>query len=314
MHKTVQSSEVRLMNKKTKFKILLRQIKSSESFWAYLFLLPGLIGLIFFTAGPTLAAIAISFSEWDLLSKLQWIGITNYQHAFQDTIFWKSLGNTLYYTVGRVPALMVIPFGLALALNQKIKGVIIFRTIYILPIVSSVVAVSFVWTWMYHAQYGIINHILRSLHLPISRWVYSERGAMPSVIIMSIWRNLGYNTIIFLAGLQGIPQQYYEAAELDGANGWQKIRYITIPLISPLTFFALILTLIGSFQVFEETYMLTEGGPNYATYTLVYYLFFKSFYAFKMGYASAIAVILFLLIMLVTTIQWRLQHKWIHYE
>jgi multiple sugar transport system permease protein len=291
-----------------------------EALAAYLFLLPNIVGFVIFTAGPVLAALGISLVSWNLLNPPQWLGLENYANLIHDADFWASLRATLYYTLGSVPLGIVLSLALAAALNQKIHGIGIYRTVYFIPVVSSMVAVSLMWRWMYNPTSGILNYALDRvftfMHLNIAPpdWLQSTTWAMPAIVIMSIWKGLGYNMVIYLAGLQGIPTTFYEAAEIDGATGWAKFRHITLPLLTPTTFFVLIMSFIGSFQVFEQAYIMTAGGPARATVTTVYYIYQNGFQWYKMGYASAVAWVLFALIMVLTMIQWRYQNRWVFYE
>lgn len=291
-----------------------------EALAALLFLLPNILGFIIFTAGPVLVSLGISLVSWNLLTPPQWLGLENYLGLITDEDFWKSVWATLYYTLGSVPLGLVFSLLLAVALNQKIRGIGIYRTVYFIPVVSSMVAVALMWRWMYNPTAGILNYILDQIfsffHLSIRPpdWLQSTTWAMPAIIIMSVWKGLGYNMVIYLAGLQGIPVHLYEAAEMDGASSLSKFFNITLPLLSPTTFFVLIMSLIGSFQVFEQAYIMTSGGPARATVTTVYYIYQNGFQWYRMGYASAVAWLLFAAIMLLTFIQWRFQGRWVFYE
>ena len=288
--------------------------KTREAIEAYVLLLPTLVGLVVFTAGAVIAAFLISFTRWDIVTPAEWIGIGNYQRLATEPLFWKVLGNTFYYTILSVPLSLVLSLILALALNQKIRGVTIYRTMYFLPVVSSTVAVSLVWYWMYNPEFGLINYALAKLFkINGPAWLSSTKWAMPAIIIMSVWKGLGYNMVIFLAGLQGVPQELYEAARIDGATGWQQFRNITLPMISPTTFFVLVMSTISSFQVFEQTYIMTKGGPAYSTLTLVYYVFQQAFQWYHMGYAAALAYVLFAVILVITLLQATCQRRWVHY-
>lgn len=286
-----------------------------EAIEAYILILPTVLGLLIFTAGPILASLYFSFTNWNLLGTPKWRGLDNYIELFtKDPLFWTTLKNTAYYVIGTVPTGTILALLLAIALNQKIRGLAIFRTIYFIPVVSSVVAISVLWSFLYQADFGLINQGLRALGFKGVGWLSSPTWAMPAVIIMSVWHGLGYNIVIFIAGLQSIPQDYYEAAHIDGANSWQNFWHITIPLVSPVTFFVIILSLISSFQVFEQAYVMTQGGPVNATKTIVYYLYQNGFMNFHMGYASALAYILFVIIVTLTFFQFSLQRRWVHYE
>jgi multiple sugar transport system permease protein len=291
-----------------------------EAFTAFLFLLPNIIGFIIFTAGPVLASLGISLVTWNLLKPPVWTGLTNYIAMFSDADFWASLRATVYYTLISVPLGVVLSLGLAVALNQKIRGMSVYRTVYFIPVVSSMVAVALMWRWMYNPTSGILNYMLDRiftfLHLSITPpdWLQSTTWAMPAIIIMSVWKGLGYNMVIYLAGLQGIPTSLYEAAQIDGASDWYRFRHITLPLLTPTTFFVLIMSFIGSFQIFEQAYIMTQGGPARATVTTVYYIYQNGFTWYKMGYASAVAWVLFAIIMVLTMVQWRYQDRWVFYE
>ena len=290
------------------------RLKGGERLWLWFFLAPTLFGLTFGTLGPVLAAIGISFTKWDVLTRPIFTGLDNYVKLISDPTFSKSILNTLYYVLGTVPAATVLALLLALLLNQKLRGITFYRTAYFLPIVSSTVAVALVWSWIYSKDFGLLNFLLRNIGLQPVAWLTSTRYAMPALIIMGIWGLLGEGMIIFLAGLQGISQTYYEAAEVDGANAWRKFLHITLPMITPSMFFYFIITMINAFQAFEQIYVMTRGGPNNATTTMVYYVYTNAFRNFRMGYASAQAIGLFLIVMVLTLVYWRSQDKWVVYD
>jgi len=287
--------------------------RAREAAWAYLFLTPFFIGLLAFILGPVVAAFVISFTDWDLLASPSWIGLTNYREMASDTLFWTALKNTLYFTVVSVPVSLTVALGLATLMNRKLRGINLLRAIYFFPVTASIVAVSLLWSWMYTPNFGIINYTLGQFGLPALKWLVDPNLAMPSVVLMSIWRGLGFNIVVFLAGLQGIPKDLYEAAELDGAGEWNRFRHITIPLLSPTMFFAGVMAVIASFQVFEQTYIMTQGGPGNATLTLVYHIFQNGFTYLRMGYASAMSFVLFAILFVITIVQVRLQTRWVHY-
>lgn len=295
------------------FKSRLRRWRHSDAPWAHLLLLPTYVGLFGLVLGPVIAGFVLSFFRWNIISDPVFIGWGNYRELSQDDQFWQALRNTVYYVVGTIPPAVAISLALALALNQPLRGRALFRTTYFLPVVSSTVAVAVLWGWMYNTQIGLFNYLLGLVGIPKVPWITSETWAMPAVIIMSVWKSLGYNMILFLAGLQSIPQDYYEAAEIDGAGSFRRFWDITLPLLSPTTFLVVILSVIASFQVFEQTYILTGGGPANSTLTLVLMIFYSGFQDFRMGYASAIAYVLFSLVFIVTMIQWRFQKRWVHY-
>ncbi|MEZ4865205.1 MAG: sugar ABC transporter permease [Caldilineaceae bacterium] len=289
------------------------KLRRQEERWAYLFLLPQYLGLLCFIIGPVLATLFLSFSEWNLVAPPRWIGLQNYRVSFQADVFWQTWGNTLYYVVATVAGSIVLSLALALALNEKLRGVTIYRGIYFLPVVTSAVAVSMVWRWLYNPEFGLFNAILSAVSLPTLPWLNSLRWAMPSVIIMSIWQTVGYNMVIFLAGLQGIADQFYEAAEIDGANAWQRFRHITLPLLSPTTFFILVTATIGGFQAFNQIYIMTNGGPANATRVVLLHIYILAFRLFKIGEASAVSWALFLILFTLTLINFTVARKWVHY-
>jgi multiple sugar transport system permease protein len=275
---------------------------------------PLVFGLIVFTYGPVVAAAGLSFAKGDYIGTPEWVGLGNYARAFQDELLWKALGNTAYYVVGTVPAGIVLSLALALAMNQQLRGIVFYRAIFFLPTITSAVAISLMWMWMYNPEFGIINSIVRLVGLKGPKWLASPAWAMPAIMIMSVWRGLGYNMLLFLAGLQGIPKEFYEAAEIDGADAWQRFLHITFPLLSPTTFMITVLSIIGGFQVFEYSYVMTRGGPLYSTLTMVLLIYQRGFETFEMGYASAIAYILFAIVLVLTILQFRMQSRWVHYE
>ena len=287
---------------------------NNEHVVGYLFVAPLILGLLIFTYGPVLAAFFLSFTKGDYISTPKWIGLGNYQALLKEDLFWTSMRNTLYYVVGVVPAGLLLSLLLALAMNQKLRGIVFFRSIFFLPTITSSVAISLMWLWIYNPEFGVLNFLLKQIGIKGPTWLSSSTWAMPAIIIMSIWRGLGYNMLIYLAGLQGIPEVYYEAAEIDGAGSWAKFRHITLPLLSPTTFMLLILSLIGAFQGFEYTYVITGGGPVYDTLTIVLHIYNNAFRSFQMGYASALAYVLFFILLALTLMQLRLQRQWVHYE
>lgn len=287
----------------------------------YLFISPWLIGFVIFAAGPILLSMFMSFTHWSLLSPPQWVGLENYHDIiFNDPLVYTSLWNTAYYVIFAVPLGMLLSLFLALMLNQKLAGISIFRTIFFLPSVTNMVAVSVLWMWIFNPEFGLLNRGLAMLGIVGPLWLQSEAWAKPALILMSLW-GVGGGMIIILAALQNIPAELYEAAELDGAKSWRKLMHITLPLISPALFFNLIMNIIGSFQVFTQAFVMTasssegsEGGPNNATLFFVLYLYKKAFQQFKMGYASALAWVLFLIILVFTAVQFAFSRRWVYYE
>ncbi len=287
---------------------------ASESRWAWVFLAPTIIGLAVLSAGPILAAFAISLTRWDLLTAPDFVGLGNYQQLLGTERFMAALRNTTFYTVVAVPLGMILALGLATALNQTIRGIAWIRTAYFLPLVTSTTAVALVWLWIYSPS-GILNQLLGAVGLPAQRWVSDPTWAMPSIIAMSIWQGLPVNVIIFLAGLQGIPAEYYDAASVDGANRRARFRHVTLPLLTPSIFFTGILALISAFQVFDQIYVMSNPGkPTSATITVVYFIYENGFRNFKMGLASAASWILFLIVAVLTLLYFRSQRRWVHYQ
>ena len=289
-------------------------IEKRETLAGYLFASPWFLGMLIFVAGPVIASFLISFMDWNLLGKAQWVGLENYRELIkEDPLFYQSLKVTAYYTVVAVPLGMGLALLLAMALSRKLKGESIFRTIFFLPTVLSGVAVAMLWQWIFNADYGLINTFLRYLGVPAPEWLASETWALPALIIMSLW-GVGGTMIIYIAGLQNIPDQLYESAAIDGASPLRKFWHITVPMLSPVLFFTLILGVIGSFQVFTQAFVMTGGGPNYATYFYALYLYFQAIEYLNMGYASAMAWILFVIILALTLLQIYLSKHWVYYE
>lgn len=289
--------------------------RAGEAWWALLFLAPTLIGLALLSAGPILASFAISLTKWDLLTPPQFVGLQNFVNLANDPRFLVSLRNTAFYTLLSVPIGMALALGLALALNQSLRGIALIRTAYFLPVVTSATAVGLVWAWIYSPNNGLLNQAIGVIGLPPQKWISDPFWAMPSIIAMSIWQGLGINVIIFLAGLQAIPQEYYDAASVDGAARWTRFRHVTLPLLTPSVFFTGILSLIGSFQVFDQVYILARPGkPTEATITLVYFIYESGFKNFRMGEAAAASWILFLIVAVLTVIYFRTQNRWVHYQ
>jgi multiple sugar transport system permease protein len=291
-----------------------RHWKVREALWGYLFLLPNILGFLAFNLFPLLFAIGMSFTRWDLISQPTFIGLSNYEKLFlEDESFRIAIKNTLFFTVLSVPMGTILSLILANILNQKIRGTTFYRTAYFLPVVSSSIAVALVWAWVFNPDFGLVNEILSTFGLPRLKWLASSTWALPAVVIVSVWRGIGPSTVIFLAGLQGISEELYDAGKIDGANARQLFRHITIPMLSPTTFFVIVVSIIGSFQVFDLIYMMTRGGPGRASMVLVYYIYEHAFRWFGMGYAASIAFVLFVVILILTLIQLRLSGRWVHY-
>ena len=280
---------------------------------AFLFLLPWILGFLLFTAGPMLASLYISFTKWEIVTPSVWVGLAQYKKLFQDDRFFLSLYNTAYYVFIGVPLHLFLALLAALAMNIELRGIRLFRTLYYVPSITPAVANAILWLWIFHPQWGLANALLQSLGLPGLYWLQDPKLAKPSFIIMSFW-TIGGQMVILLAGLKSIPQSLYEAAAIDGANTWHRFRHITLPLLTPAIFFNLIMAIIGAFQVFTQAYIMTEGGPNYATLFYVLYLYRMAFENFRMGYASAMAWVLFAIILAFTLLQFRISDRWVFYE
>ena len=276
-----------------------------QAITGYLFIAPAMVIFFVFTLLPVAIALYLSFTDYDVFTKLNWIGIQNYQDVFDDEYFWRAFWNTLTYTVWSIPLSMAIGLGLALLLNQKLRGLGLYRTIYYVPVVTSMVAVAMIWLQLFDPLYGVISNTLDSIGIKGIDWLGDPALAMPSVIAVSVWKVIGWNMLIYLAGLQGIPEYLKEAAAIDGANRWQTFYRITLPLLQPTTFFIFVTSLIGAFQVFDVVYVMTGGGPANATTTLVHQIYNAAFKALDMGYAAAMSFVLFGIIMVVTIVSMR---------
>jgi len=289
-------------------------LRRVEARWGVLMALPAILGFVLWHSGPMLASLVISFTNWPVVSAPKWTGIENYVTLLRkDPLFWKSLYVTGYYTFLSVPLVIVTALLVAQLLNQKVRGLAIFRTIFYLPTVVPAVASSILWLWLFNPDFGLFNSFLDLFGHPGFLWIYDERQVIPSLALMSVW-GMGNTMVIFLAGLQGVPTQYYEAAEIDGATAFRKWLHITVPMMSPIIFFNLVMGIIGTFQVFSQAYVMTEGGPNNASLFMVYYLFLQAFDYGRMGYASAIAWILFMIVIVFTIIVFRTSPYWVYYE
>lgn len=284
-----------------------------EALAFYLLIAPWLIGFVLFLAYPMVRSLYLSFTNYNLLSPPMWIGLQNYQHIAVDEKFWQSLKVTLLYALGSVPVGSLIALGIAVVLSQKLRGITVWRTIFFLPSVLSSIAVAILWLFIFRPQGGLLNVALSWFGIQGPNWLNSETWALPALIIMSWW-TVGGQMVIYLAGLKGIPETLYEAAEIDGAAGWQKFRFVTIPMLSPTIFFNLVLATIGAFQVFDAGWVMTRGGPNNATLFYMINLYERAFKFVQMGYASALAWILFIIIMAITLLVIRSSSAWVYYE
>ncbi|WP_337103514.1 carbohydrate ABC transporter permease [Paenibacillus sp. YIM B09110] len=294
-----------------------------EMRWAYLFIAPALLGLSLFHLLPAAASLVLSFTEWNGLTKPIFVGLDNFTALFRDTEFIQSIRNTVYFTVISVPVSIGLATVASILLNQRIRGLSLYRTLYFVPVVTMSTAVGLIWKWLLNAEFGPVNYVLGLLHLPQPNWLSDPSMTMLSIVIVSIWSTVGYYMIILIAGLQGISATYYEAAEMDGASEWYQLFRITLPLLTPSLFFVLLIALINSLQLFDFVFVMTGGttgtsGPNpmllNSTRSIVYTIYDQGFVLFRMGYASAQAVVLFTAILAFTLVQFALQKKWVHYQ
>lgn len=281
--------------------------------WVLFFLLPSAVPLLIFTVIPMVSSVWVSLHKWNLISAMQWVGLGNYRHLFTDpqtaSVFW----HTLIYVVGYLPLVYVGGLGLALALNQRLRGRSFFRATYFLPVVTSWVVVALVWKWLLSPNNGLVNHVLGVLGLPQPGWWTDPTWSLPSVILSSAWKDLGFVMVILLAGLQAIPGELYEAATVDGAGPWHRFWRITLPLLSPSTFFVVVISLINGFQVFDQVYVMTAGGPDGSSQVVVGQIYDLTFRYGRAGEASALSWMLFALILLITAVQIRGQRRWVHH-
>lgn len=293
----------------------LTSLKSKEMWMGYLFILPILVGYLLFLFGPIVYAFVMSFTNWSLFGDTTYIGADNYLKALNDDpVFWDTIMNTLYFSSGLVPLNIVLSLLLAMLLKRKIWGIGLFRTAIFTPVVVSLVVWGIVWKFIFSTDGGLINLLIRMLGGTEVPWLFSEVWTMPTVIIVSTLKGVGMNMVIFLAALHDVPKDYYEASRIDGASRWATFKSITLPLITPAVFMTTIITVIGSLKVFGQIYVMTNGGPGTSTYVMVFYIFKQAFRSYEFGYASALAFILFTIILLLTLVQWKLRKRWVHYE
>ncbi len=280
-------------------------LRRADWTWGYFFISFNLIGFLIFSLVPIVQSLVMSFMSWSLLQPPKFIGLGNFSRLIDDELFRQVMGNTTYFVVFYVPLITVLAFLLAVLLNRPLHGITLFRGAYFLPSVTMMVSVAMVWSWLIDPQAGIVNFLLEAVGLRPPMWLAEVRTAMPTIILISVWQDVGYFAVIYLAGLQAIPSSLYEAAEIDGANGWQQMIHITVPLITPTTFFVVVTSMITGWQVFSLAFLLTHGGPAYSTTTLLYYVYQQGFTNLRLGYASLMSWVLFLVIFIVTMIQWR---------
>jgi multiple sugar transport system permease protein len=284
-----------------------------ESLWAWAFIAPPFLGFALFALGPMVASLALSFTRYDVLTAPRGVGLENYRRLLTEDFFvGRTLANTAFYLLG-VPLGIAVSLLVAALLDRIVALRAVFRTIYFIPSVCSIVALALVWKWIYRGDYGLVNMTLERLGWrDPPGWLSDPALVKPSLVMMGVWTNIGFNAVVFLAALQGVPRQLLEAAELDGASAWQRFRYVVFPVISPTTFFVAVTSTIAALQNFDQVYVMTRGGPAYASATFMLYVYVTGFQYFEMGYASAMAWVLAILVLLVTWVQFTLSKRWVH--
>ncbi len=285
-------------------------ILNNQKFAGWIFIFPAFVGTLLFIIIPVICSFGLSFVKWDLLNPIQFVGFNNYREIFAETLFYKILINTFVFAISTSLFGVIIPLILACILNSKIRGSEFYKTAYFLPFITPMIVIGVIWEWIFDPNIGFLNHVL---HLHIN-WLYDTHYAMPALIIVSVWKLIGYNMVIFLSSLSGISQSLFEAAKIDGANAFQIFKNVTVPLLSPTIFFVVIVTAISSFQIFDLIYLMTQGGPLDSTNVIVYAIYKNAFEYFNVGKASALAYVLFVIILILTLIQWSLRKKLVYNE
>lgn len=285
-------------------------INKNDGLTALIFILPAVLGTLIFIVIPVIFSFSLSFVDWDLLSPMKFVGLSNFKDVLTDSTFVQVLINTFVFAIASSVFAVIIPLVLACILNTKIRGNNFYKTAYFLPFITPMIVIAIVWQWVFDPNIGLLNQILHT-HI---KWLYDVRFAMPALIAVSVWKLIGYNMIIFLSGLSTINQEVLEAAKIDGANSWQVFKNVTVPLLSPTIFFVIVITSISSFQVFDLIYVMTQGGPDNSTMVLVYSIYKYAFEYFDVGKASAIAYILFAIIFVLVLCQWKLRKKMVYNE
>ncbi len=281
----------------------------TEERYAYLFIAAPFLGFLIFALVPLVYAIYGSFTDWNGLGQMNFIGLENFKNVFQDEYFYKAMYNTLFMMLG-IPIGIVLALLLAMGLNRGIPGTSTFRVIYYIPVISSIAAISILWQWAYNGDYGLVNQFLALIGIEGPNWLQNTSTVKPALIIMAVWKGLGYTMLLYLAALQSVPKSYYEAAKLDGANALQAFWHITLPMVKPVTFFIIVTNIIGGAQIFTEINVMTPtGGPEYSSASVVFYIWQKAFGNFQLGYASAMALVLGLFIFIITLIQFKINEK-----
>jgi len=284
--------------------------------WVAIFLAPSLVGLLIFIVYPILSSLWLAFNDWNLLSPPQFTGLTNFQELFRDPDFWRALRYTLNFIALYVPGVFVLGLGLALFLNQKLRGIVVVRTSTFLPVVASWVVVSLIWKWIFNPSYGLVNYALGLVGIEGPAWLFEPQTALYAMVITSVWKDVGYIALLYLGGLQEISETYYEAARIDGANRWRGFRHITLPLLTPTMFFVAITLLINYFQIFDQVWLMPmrDSAADRQVEVIVTEVVKNAFSYNRMGYASAMSWVLFVLIFIITFVQLRLQKRWVYYE
>ena len=291
-------------------KNLYEKLTNNQNFAAWIFIAPAILGTFIFILIPVICSFGLSFTSWDMLNPINFVGLENYKLLLRDGLFYKILLNTIVFALSTSILGVIIPLILAAILNSKIRGSEFYKTAYFLPFITPIVVVGIVWAWIFDPNIGFLNQVL-NIHI---NWLYDSKFAMPALIIVSVWKLIGYNMIIFLSAFSSVSQSLFEAAKIDGANAYQTFKNVTIPLLSPTIFFVVIITAISSFQVFDLIYLMTQGGPFDSTNVLVYSIYKNAFEYFNIGKASAIAYVLFVIILVLTLIQWHFRKKIVYNE
>mgnify|MGYP004643573841 CR=1 FL=1 len=288
-------------------------LQASKTKWGYFFILPGIIGFLVFNLGPMLYSLFLSFMEWDILNPMKFVGFDNYIKLFQDSLTWKSLGVTALYTVITVPLVVIISFGVAILLNSRVKGISVFRTIFYIPSIIPLVATSAIWMFIYNPTFGFLNGILRMFGLKSLKYIYDPNMVIPCLAVMAVW-GAGNTVIIYLAGLQGISRALYDAAEIDGAGNLQMFCGITVPMMTPIIFYNLVMTVINCLQTFTQAYIMTDGGPSNSSMFFSLMIYKNGFRYQRMGYAASMSWILFIIVGILTAVLFATSSKWVYYE
>lgn len=291
-------------------KNLYEKLTNNQNFAAWIFIAPAILGTFIFILIPVICSFGLSFTSWDMLNPINFVGFENYKLLLKDGLFYKILLNTIVFALSTSILGVIIPLILAAILNSKIRGSEFYKTAYFLPFITPMVVVGIVWAWIFDPNIGFLNQVL-NIHI---NWLYDSKFAMPALIIVSVWKLIGYNMIIFLSAFSSVSQSLFEAAKIDGANAYQTFKNVTIPLLSSTIFFVVIITAISSFQVFDLIYLMTQGGPFDSTNVLVYSIYKNAFEYFNIGKASAIAYVLFVIILVLTLVQWHFRKKIVYNE